>query len=219
MGTFLTIFVPHTCGNNTCTIMENMNSGNPYRSSVLVINTVSFGVFLMMYYSEIKRENWCISYLDINPQKPIEHLDNEIENYPKIKKRMSELNTQYKKLTILCAGVQVVNITVSVVDVAKFGAGTSAFLTMASYVVLIATKLSTTYGAASNSLSKERAYSAYLSGPKTYNVIDMDHKNDNEVPDDEAPEPDTVCEIADDGEVGEVGEVGEDTENIKVIMD
>ncbi len=88
MGTFLTIFVPHSCGNNTCTIMENMNSGNPYRSSVLVINTISFGVFLMMYYSAINRENWCISYLDINPQKPIEYLDVEIENYPKIKKNL-----------------------------------------------------------------------------------------------------------------------------------
>ena len=210
MGTFLTIFVPHSCGNNTCTIMENMNSGNSYRSSVLVINTISFGVFLMMYYSEIKRENWCISYLDINPQKPIEYLDVEIENYPKIKKKMSELNTQYKRLTILCAGVQVVNITVSAVDVAKFGAGTSAYLAMASYVVLIATKLTTTYGAASTSLSKERAYSAYLSGPKTYNVIDMDHKKNDDNPNEEITEHE--------GDI--VGlELIEDTENIKVIVD
>ena len=28
-----------------------------------------------------------------------------------------------------------------------------------------------------SSLEKERAYSAYLTGPKTYNVIDKDHKN------------------------------------------
>ena len=211
MGTFLTIFVPHACDSRTCTMTENINNGNSYHTSALAVNAVSFGVFLMMYYSEIKRENWCISYLDINPQKPIEYLDVEIEDYPKIKKRMSKLNIQYKNLTILCAGVQGINISVSAVDIFKFGAGTSSFLTMASYMVLIITKLTNTYNIASTSLTKERAYSAYLSGPRTYNVIDMDHKKDVEIPSDE-----TVVEY----DMDDTGvELVEDTENIKVIMD
>jgi len=211
MGTFLTVFVPHACESRTCTMTENINNGNPYHSSALIVNTISFAVFLMMYYSEIKRENWCISYLDINPQKPIEYLDVEIEDYPKIKKRMSKLNIQYKNLTILCAGVQGINISVSAVDIFKFGSGTSSFLTMASYIVLITTKLINTYNIASTSLTKERAYSAYLSGPRTYNVIDMDHKKDVEIPSDE-----TVVEY----DMDDTGvELVEDTENIKVIMD
>ena len=204
MGTFLTIFVPHACDSRTCTPTENINNRNSYHSSALIVNTISFGVFLMMYYSEIRRENWCISYLDINPQKPIEYLDVEIEDYPKIKKKMSRLNIQYKNLTILCAGVQGINISVSAVDIFKFGAGTSSFLTMASYMVLIITKLINTYNIASTSLTKERAYSAYLSGPKTYNVIDMDHKKNVETPTEEM--------------VGGGLELGENTENIKVIV-
>jgi|TARA_R110002073_G_scaffold217350_2_gene377454 hypothetical protein len=213
MGTFLTIFVPHSCGAKTCTMTENINNGNPYHRSVLIVNAVSFGVFLMMYYSEVKRENWCISYLDIDPKKPIEHLDVEIEGYPKIKKRMSKLNTQYKNLTIMCAGVQVANISVSALDVVKFGAGSASYLTMASYIVLIATKLIGSYSTASTSLTKERAYSAYLSGPKTYNVIDMDHKDDNVA---------TIMELADlstGDEVRTSDDNKDDTSNIKIILD
>jgi hypothetical protein len=179
--------------------MDNFNNSEPIHVAAIAVNSVSFIIFLFMYASEIYRENWCITYLDINPKKPIEHLDTEIENYPALKIDMARLNDRYRKLVILCIGFQFVNVSVSSIDIMKYGSGSASIAPMMSYIVLIVTKLASTYNIASASLSKERAYSAYLSGPKTYNVIDMDHKH----PANKDIESITVEDIVDEDKVNE----------------
>ena len=42
-------------------------------------------------------------------------------------------------------------------------------------------KLYNSYYISLSSLQKERAYSAYLKGPKTYNAIDLDHRHAEDV--------------------------------------
>ena len=49
----------------------------------------------------MKRENWCIKYLDIDLTKPNNYLDDEIEAYPKYKKQMNLLNKSYLKCFLL----------------------------------------------------------------------------------------------------------------------
>lgn len=49
-----------------------------------------------MYFIEVKRENWCINYLDIDYSKPTENLDEEIEYYPTFKSEMHALNKNIK---------------------------------------------------------------------------------------------------------------------------
>ena len=71
-----------------------------------------FGIFSILLF-KITRENWAIEYLDIDPDKPNNNLDDEIEDYPLIKKRMHELNKKYLVTTQFCSGLQVVNIGVS----------------------------------------------------------------------------------------------------------
>ena len=178
MGTFLTVFVPHQCDNNTiCTVTYNINSNSdPYHKSVLVFNLISFVVFFVMYFIEVKRENWCINYLDIDYSKPAENLDEEIEYYPTFKYEMHALNRKYKILVDSCIGFQTINIVLSSVDVANNWAGSASLAPMLSYILLIVIKLFHTRNIATSSLKNERAYSAYLSGPKTFNVIDKDHR-------------------------------------------
>ena len=178
MGTFLTVFVPHQCDNNTiCTVTYNINSNSdPYHKSALVCNLISFVVFFAMYSIEVKRENWCINYLDIDYSKPTENLDDEIEYYPTFKYEMHALNRKYKILVDTCIGFQTINIALSSVDVANNWAGSASLAPMLSYILLIVIKLFHTRNIATASLKNERAYSAYLSGPKTFNVIDKDHR-------------------------------------------
>ena len=177
MGTFLTVFVPHQCENNTiCTVTYNINSNSdPYHKSIIVFNLISFAVFFAMYFIEVKRENWCINYLDIDYSKPTENLDEEIEYYPTFKSEMHALNKKYKILVDTCIGFQTINIALSSVDVANNWAGSASLAPMLSYILLIVIKLFHTRNIATASLKNERAYSAYLSGPKTFNVIDKDH--------------------------------------------
>ena len=60
--------------------------------------------------------------------------------------------------------------------------------------MLVTMKLAGARSIAQASLKSERAYSAYLSGPKTYNAIDVDHRLPEEADAEEPVEADAEAE-------------------------
>ena len=177
MGSFLVLFVPQQCGDHICTFKENVEN----ETACVVINILSCVYLLYLYLIELKRENWCIKYLDINPNKPNNNLDIEIEEYPEYKKNMLQINKKYKKNSLNCIVLQGVNITLSVVYIAQHWAGTIALAPLISYVILVISKLYNTFFISNASIKEERAYSAYLTISKTYNTIDADFVDQNKV--------------------------------------
>ena len=222
MGSFLTVFVPHQCYEMTpqgergtiCTVSHNVYHGDDYHRSIIWLNLISFLMFVGMYYTEIKRENWCINYLDIDYTKASDNLDEEIEEYPVFKHRMHTLNKNYDCLVKACMGTQLVNIACSVADIGRSWAGSASFTPMLSYILLISSKLYTTYMVSTASLQTERAYSAYLKEPKTYNTIDKDHRNivkEAEISVELIETKTETVEATDDGSQHEVKVVGDDS--------
>ncbi len=182
MGTCLSVFVPHMCEKDVCTVLYNIKDNDDiYHRVTLAMNLISLLVFLVFYGFETHRENWCIKHLDMDKSKSPINLDTEIESYPEIKVAMHSLNKKYKTITIICGGTQIVNITMSVVDIALAWAGFASITPLLSYVMLIVLKLQTSYGIASKSLLKERALSAYMRSAKIYNTIDADFKKPLEI--------------------------------------
>jgi len=122
-------------------------------------------------------------YLDIDPSLPIENLDTEIDRkeYKPYKHRMASLNQNYKNAVLTCSVAHCTNIAVSMIDIVRSWPGMPALAPLASYIILVSMKLYNSQSIASASLSKERAFSAYLSGPKTYNTIDADYKLSPEI--------------------------------------
>ena len=137
MGTFLTIFVPRDCGDRVCTLTDNYKDDEIFHRCVFILNCVSFFTVMILYYSEIKRENWCITYLDIDEEKPLDNLDDEIERYPEIKKNMLKMNDRYRTATIVCILIQFVNIFLSCIDILSNHAGNASLTPMISYIMLI----------------------------------------------------------------------------------
>ena len=140
----------------------------------LGFNSFCFVLFLNLYRVELQRENWCIKYLDIDVDKAIENLDDEIENYPVIKQEMAALNKSYKNAVMVCGGSAILNTGISLYDLSTHWAGSPTLTPLLSSILLIFMKLYGSYFVAGSSLDNERAYSAYMSGPKTYNAIDSD---------------------------------------------
>lgn len=173
MGTFLILFVPQKCDDHICTMKERIESETP----CFVINSISCLMLMFLYFIELKRENWCITYLDIDPKKSNENLDEEIEHYPEIKRQMKKINLRYNKNAIACVGIQGVNIIVSTAYIGQHWPGSVAFAPLIGYIILMVTKLYNTYFISKTSLQNERAFSAYLTISKTYNTIDEDHKD------------------------------------------
>ena len=75
--------VPQKCGNRICGATDNFFNGSIINSVGNISNFVTFSSIGTLYFIEMKRENWCIKYLDIDDNKSSNNLDEEIEKYPK----------------------------------------------------------------------------------------------------------------------------------------
>ena len=179
MGTFLTAFVPQKCGEGVCTLTENITNTETLHLASNAFNLVTFIFVAYFYYCELKRENWCIKYLDIDETKPNDNLDDQIERYPKIKEDMTRLNKQYLNSVYLALGFLLVNFAVSGVSIGYDYVGTNTATTMVSFFLLVITKLKSAHSLGVKSVKDEHALSAYMKSAITYNVIDDDY-DDNE---------------------------------------
>ncbi len=176
MATFLVLFVPQKCENEVCTITENFFKRDPVHLAALISNFTTFVSVLYFYYIEMKRENWCIKYLDIDLTKPNNYLDDEIEAYPKYKKQMNQLNKSYLKSMYASSTLLIINFGISGTAIGFDYVGTNTITTMVSFFLLISSKLYSAYVTGTDSVKKERALSAYMKTAKTYNTIDEDFR-------------------------------------------
>ncbi len=145
MATFLVLFVPQKCEDEVCTITENFFKRDPAHLAALISNFTTFVSVLYFYHIEMKRENWCIKYLDIDLTKPNNYLDDEIEAYPKYKKQMNQLNKSYLKSMYASSTLLVINFGISGTAIGFDYVGTNTITTMVSFFLLISSKLYSAY--------------------------------------------------------------------------
>ena len=176
MGTFLVIFVPQQCGNKICGSTENFFNGELINTIGNISNIATFTSIGSLYFIEMKRENWCIKYLDIDDNKSSNNLDTEIEKYPKYKIDMRSLNKTYLNCTYISLFMMVANFIISGFTVYQSYAGPNSITTFISFFMLVSLKLYNSWNVGSLSVKYERANSAYLREPKTYNTIDEDFR-------------------------------------------
>ncbi len=175
MGSFLVIFVPRKCEEKTCSISDNLDVSSLFHGIAVISNLINFLFFIGLYYVELKRENFCIKYLDVNDNETIDHLDEKIEEYKDIKSKMHANNISYKKAAIATGVYTPINFILSFIDLTKNWAGSSTFTPLISYTILISMKLHSALDVSKQAVEHERAMSAYLFVPLTYNDIDADH--------------------------------------------
>lgn len=176
MGTFLVIFVPQQCNDKICSMNENFFNGTTLNSMGNISNFITFTSIGTLYFIELKRENWCIQYLDIDDEKSTNNLDTEIEAYPKYKAEMARLNTHYIRSVYAALFMMFSNFIISGVTVYQSYAGTNSITTFLSFFMLVFMKLYSSWTVGALSIKNERANSAYMKEPKTYNTIDEDYR-------------------------------------------
>ena len=208
MATFLVLFVPQKCGDNVCTISENFNNDDTLHFSALVSNFFTFLFVLYFYRMELKRENWCIHYLDIDPALPNNNLDEEIEAYPEYKDEMRTLNKNYLQSLYLASSTILANFGFSSVVIAYNYEGVNSITATVSYLLLIGEKLYSSYTVGIHSVEDERAFSAYMKISRTFNTIDADFKK---IPDSEKGDKQFVSVTHND-----VTDVAQDIGNIAI---
>ena len=66
MGAFLIVFVPQKCGEQACSMNENISRDDDLTKVAVSLNSITMAMFLFLYFIEVKRENKLISYLEVN---------------------------------------------------------------------------------------------------------------------------------------------------------
>ena len=176
MGTFLIVFVPQDCNGTICTATENFFKEGDLYFGGNVCNFITFSAIGTLYFIELKRENWCIQYLDIDDEKSTNNLDTEIEAYPKYKKEMNRLNKNYVNATYFAVLMMCINFIVSGFTVYQTYTGSNSITSFVSFFLLVSMKLYNAWTVGRLSIKDERANSAYMKEPKTYNTIDENYR-------------------------------------------
>jgi len=176
MGTFLVVFVPQDCNGTICSATQNFFKHDTMHYVANTCNFVTFSAIGTLYFIELNRENWCIEYLDIDDEKNANNLDFEIESYPEYKVIMNKLNRKYINATYAALFMMVVNFIVSGYTVYRKYTGSNSITSFVSFFILVSMKLYNAWTIGSLSIKDERANSAYMKEPKTYNTIDHNHK-------------------------------------------
>ena len=126
MGSLLILFVPQKCeelvdnsGSSygdeyetvICSISHNLHkTDDTFHNITLGFNFLCVGLFLITYIIELKRENWCVKYLDINHDFPDNHLDDIIDKKPELKIELYKQNNRYFKITSVASSIYMINL-------------------------------------------------------------------------------------------------------------
>ena len=184
MGSMLSLFVPQLCdGEEVCTISDNLlhHDNDVFHQVTLGFNFLSVLLFIGVYVIELKRENWCVKYLDIDHNIPDNNLESIIKDKPDLLLPLSKHNKLYFQSMFITSLVYSVNLVLSSILIYDNYAGIPSVTSYMSYVVLILLKIYNSLCISYDSMKNNKALSAYIIEFTSYNKIDVDHKHKYEI--------------------------------------
>lgn len=122
IGSFLTVFTSQRCGQQTCTILENIVPKNDLELAGIVVNFLMATSLLIEYIFEIMREAYLIKYLKYNKYLANngEHIAELYENTDKsIFEKLIPLYIIYIRFSYVVLLIYFVNVVLSAVIVSE----------------------------------------------------------------------------------------------------
>ena len=197
MGSLLILFVPQKCeelvdnsGSTNldeyldviCSVSDNLNKKDDlFHDITLGFNFLCVGLFLITYFVELRRENWCVKHLDINHDFPDNHLDDIIDQKPELKIELRKKNSRYFKITSITSFIYMINLILSSIIIYDNYVGIQAVTSYTSYVALILLKIYNSLFISYESLHNDKALSGYITEFSSFNVFDEDIKDNNKI--------------------------------------
>ena len=171
MGSFLSIFIPHTCDEEVSECNMSLSSTVLGRAA-FGLNAVAFTSICALYAIEPTRENFCIKHLDINPDLPDTHLATIAPE--SLKTKLIAWNDLYWRAASVGMVLTTSNVAVSSVFLANHYESSNTITTLLSFSILVFMKLLRSYSMAKKSKHSLRAFSAYMTEFTSFNALDPD---------------------------------------------
>jgi hypothetical protein len=175
MGSFLILFVPQKCGEDSCTIFQPVNAGVRLNDAAFGVNILTFCLFLGMYYAEIKRETQMITYLHVNTEEPCDNdaVGEALCKLPEEKKlsilRWDKLYLRSGQFALVGFIANAVLSSIAIYDNFLDGKTTSSLITNILFMLL---KIHETQSITNT--DQNIFYSAYLNERVQFNDVDPD---------------------------------------------
>ena len=162
MGTLLSIFVPQKCNEDICTLTDNFTNNETFHKIVFYFNCFTLLFFMINYSIELRREYWCIKYLDIDSNKSDNALKQIIQNEPILDKQMDKFNRIYYRSCIITLLLYICNACLSIKLVNDHYYSSSTVTSFATFMLLISLKLYNSVVISYNSVHHDKMMSAFL---------------------------------------------------------
>ena len=207
MGSLLILFVPQKCeelveysGSSNgeyettiCSVSDNLHkTDDTFHNITLGFNFLCVGLFLITYVVELRRENWCVKYLDINHDFPDNHLDDIIDKKPELKAELYKKNNRYFKITSVVSFIYMINLILSSIIIYDNYVGIQAVTSYTSYVALILLKIYNSLFISYTSLKGHKALSGYITEFSSFNVFDSDLSDEENKKDEDGTKDEVV---------------------------
>lgn len=181
-ASLLILFVYQECGGQQCTLRQNfMAEYNSFRDMYiggLVLNFLTLGAFLLLYFVEFRRELYLIEYLEVSDTVRYDNAAVE-ENLkanlaPEKLDIIRQVDERYKICGRLALLMYALNSVVSAVVIGHYYAGTTTVTSYLTSILFIIKKLISVYGVVYSDLYVFQ--SGFQSEALQYNDVDPAHR-------------------------------------------
>ena len=135
-------------------------------------------LFLASYFIELKREEWCIKYLDIDNEYPDNCLKEIIIKEKKLDKYMDRINIRYYNTIRITSFVYAINLFLTIKVLIENYHSNSTISCFISFSLLVMMKLYNSLFVAYESVKNDKMMSAYMNEFVSFNVLDQDYVED-----------------------------------------
>ena len=177
-SSLMILFVPQKCGEDICTLQQTIEYNNGINGVGLIVNFITLGSFMILYWIEMWRENRLIKYLDVNPNMPTdpEYISNIMHILPEEKtNKILTSSKYYRYFTYFTIMVYIINACISGIIINRAYLSNQTYATFITYVLFMISKLTNAYTVVNT--GDNIYYSAYLKTNVQFNDIDRNYKN------------------------------------------
>ncbi len=175
MGAFLVVFVPQKCGDELCSMDQNINRSDVLSRITVAFNSLTLLSFLFLYYIEVKRENKLITYLEVNRFYSVdnESVGKALEKLEQSKKQsILGYDGYYQNTGKLCTGIFTINSVLSSIVVYSNYLDSKTVTVYLTNLLFMGSKVYDVYNTVNT--KPNIFYSAYLKNKVQFNDVDPD---------------------------------------------
>lgn len=197
MGAFLVVFIPQACGDDVCTMTQNINREDTLSHIAIISNIATMLSFLFLYFIEVKRENKLISYLEVNRFTPVdnESVGEALIKLPTPKKqKILDYDRYYQTTGYISTATFIVNAVLSSIVVYSHYLDSKTLTVYITNILFMGLKVADVYSTVNT--KQNIFYSAYLKNKVQFNDVDPDKIIDDQalIEDDKTVSDDDVSE-------------------------